>query len=63
MDFFICCATQPIIESSSGMKFACYQFFYPELKGENVSLFYLSLNENKNENKAQLYPLTTLAGQ
>lgn len=37
MDFFLCCATQPIIESSSGMKFACYQYFYPELEGEDLS--------------------------
>ena len=36
MDFFLCCATQPIIESSSGMKFACYQYFYPELEGKKI---------------------------
>ena len=35
MEFFLCCATQPIIESSSGMKFACYQYYYPELEGED----------------------------
>ena len=41
MDFFLCCATQPIIESSSAMKFACFQFFYPELEGE--ALIFCSL--------------------
>ena len=39
MDFFLCCATQPIIESSSVMKFACFQFFYPELEGETLNSF------------------------
>ena len=34
MDFFLCCATQPVIESSSGMKFGCYQYYYRELAGE-----------------------------
>lgn len=38
MDFFLCCATQPIIESSSAMKFACFQFYYPELEGETLIL-------------------------
>jgi len=38
MDFFLCCATQPIIESSSGMKFACYQYFYPELEGKKITI-------------------------
>lgn len=32
IDIFLCCNTQPIIEASSGMKFACYQYHYPELK-------------------------------
>lgn len=34
LDIFLCCNTQPIIESSSGMKFACFQYYYPELEGE-----------------------------
>ena len=34
MDFFLCCGTQPVIESSKGMKFGCYQYYYPELKGQ-----------------------------
>ncbi|CAG2211629.1 RP2 [Mytilus edulis] len=31
IDIFLCCNTQPIIEASSGMRFGCYQYFYPEL--------------------------------
>lgn len=42
MDFFLCCSTQPIIESSSAMKFSCFQFFYPELEGW-TSIFYSHL--------------------
>jgi protein XRP2 len=34
VDVFLCCNTQPIIEASSGMKFACYQYHYPELKSK-----------------------------
>lgn len=34
IDIFLCCNTQPIIEASSGMKFACYQYHYPELKSK-----------------------------
>ncbi|XP_052243541.1 protein XRP2-like isoform X2 [Dreissena polymorpha] len=31
LDAFLCCATQPIIESSSGVRLACYSYYYPEL--------------------------------
>lgn len=59
MDFFLCCATQPIIESSSGMKFACYQYFYPELEGQfdaaRLSIF--------NNNWSKLYDFTPAAGE
>ncbi|KAK3591851.1 hypothetical protein CHS0354_005049 [Potamilus streckersoni] len=34
IDVFLCCGTQPIIEASSGMKFACYQYYYPELEDQ-----------------------------
>ncbi|CAB4006920.1 XRP2, partial [Paramuricea clavata] len=34
LDVFLCCNTQPIIESSTGMKFACFQYNYPELEGQ-----------------------------
>ncbi|OPL20514.1 hypothetical protein AM593_06874, partial [Mytilus galloprovincialis] len=39
IDIFLCCNTQPIIEASSGMRFGCYQYFYPELAG--ISLCYI----------------------
>ncbi|KAL5007276.1 hypothetical protein ScPMuIL_016082 [Solemya velum] len=34
IDIFLCCGTQPIIESSSGMRFGCFQYFYPQLAGQ-----------------------------
>eukprot|EP00794_Sanderia_malayensis_P016895 gene16895-18601_t len=34
LDTFLCCTSQPIIESSSGMKFGCFQYSYPELAGQ-----------------------------
>ena len=34
MDTFLHCASQPIIEASTGMKFGCYQYSYSELKGK-----------------------------
>ncbi|XP_023679679.1 protein XRP2-like [Paramormyrops kingsleyae] len=43
MDVFIYCATQPIIESSTGFRFGCYQYYYPELafhfKDAELSIF------------------------
>ena len=38
MDFFLHCATQPVIETSSGMKFGCYQYFYRGLEGKEENL-------------------------
>ena len=32
IDTFLYCQTQPIIESSTGMKFSCFQYYYPELE-------------------------------
>ncbi|XP_060568964.1 protein XRP2-like [Ruditapes philippinarum] len=34
LDAFLCCATQPIIESSSRVKLACFTYYYPELAGQ-----------------------------
>lgn len=45
LDIFLCCNTQPIIESSSGMKFACFQYYYPELE-EQFEAAGLSLYNN-----------------
>ena len=33
IDTYLHCATQPIIEASTQMRFACYQLHYPQLKG------------------------------
>lgn len=35
---FLCCATQPIIEASSGIHFGCYQLYYSEVEGMHISL-------------------------
>ena len=34
IETFLYCQTQPIIESSTGMKFSCFQYYYPELAGQ-----------------------------
>jgi len=34
VDTYLHCATQPIIEASTGMRFACYQLFYPQLQDQ-----------------------------
>ncbi|XP_064600443.1 protein XRP2-like [Liolophura sinensis] len=34
MDVFLCCVTQPIIESSTGVRLGCFQYFYPELESQ-----------------------------
>ncbi|XP_029458923.1 protein XRP2 isoform X2 [Rhinatrema bivittatum] len=43
LEVFLCCATQPIIESSTGIKFGCFQYYYPELafqfKDAGLSIF------------------------
>ena len=33
VDTYLHCSTQPIIEASTQMRFACYQLYYPQLKG------------------------------
>ena len=38
IDAFFLCESQPIIESSSKMKFACFKYFYPELEGKALSV-------------------------
>lgn len=43
LEVFLCCATQPIIESSTNIKFGCFQWYYPELaaqfKDAGLSIF------------------------
>jgi protein XRP2 len=34
IDIFLYCATQPIIEASRHLRFACFQFWYPELRNQ-----------------------------
>ncbi|XP_037530958.1 protein XRP2 [Nematolebias whitei] len=59
MDVFLCCATQPIIESSTGMKFSCFQYFYPELafhfKDAGLSIF--------NNNWSNVHDFTPVSGE
>ena len=43
IDVFLSCVSQPIIEASTGMKFGCYQFSYPELESENTCFASLSM--------------------
>ncbi|XP_078078575.1 protein XRP2 [Mustelus asterias] len=59
MDVFLCCATQPIIESSTGMKFGCFQYYYPELgyqfKDAGLSIF--------NNNWSNIHDFTPVADE
>lgn len=59
MEIFLCCATQPIIESSTGMKFGCFQYYYPELafhfKDAGLSIF--------NNNWSNIHDFTPVSGE
>ncbi|XP_053734736.1 protein XRP2 [Synchiropus splendidus] len=59
MDVFLCCATQPIIESSTGMRFGCFQYYYPELafhfKDAGLSIF--------NNNWSNIHDFTPVSGE
>ncbi|KAM8752758.1 protein XRP2 isoform 1-T1 [Rhynchonycteris naso] len=59
MEFFLFCATQPIIESSTNIKFACFQWYYPELP--------LQFNEAGlnvfNNNWSNIHDFTPVAGE
>ncbi|KAJ8350864.1 hypothetical protein SKAU_G00259940 [Synaphobranchus kaupii] len=59
MEVFLCCATQPIIESSTGMKFGCFQYYYPELAGHfkdaGLSVF--------NNNWSNIHDFTPVCGE
>ncbi|XP_064183094.1 protein XRP2 [Anguilla rostrata] len=58
-EVFLCCSTQPIIESSTGMKFGCYQYYYPELafhfKDAGLSIF--------NNNWSNVHDFTPVSGE
>ncbi|XP_056271251.1 protein XRP2-like isoform X2 [Pseudoliparis swirei] len=59
MEVFLSCATQPVIESSAGVKFGCFQYFYPELafhfKDAGLSVF--------NNNWSNVHDFTPVAGE
>ncbi|XP_060625819.1 protein XRP2 [Anolis sagrei] len=59
MEVFLCCATQPIIESSTGMKFGCFQYYYPELalqmKDAGLSIF--------NNTWSNIHDFTPVSGE
>lgn len=59
MEVFLCCATQPIIESSTGMKFGCFQYYYPDLafhfKDAGLSIF--------NNNWSNIHDFTPVSGE
>ena len=46
LEVFLCCNTQPIIESSTSMRFACFQYNYPELEGQFDSAGLSIFNNN-----------------
>uniref|UniRef100_A0A8I3WS22 Protein XRP2 n=1 Tax=Callithrix jacchus TaxID=9483 RepID=A0A8I3WS22_CALJA len=59
LDVFLCCATQPIIESSSNIKFGCFQWYYPELafqfKDAGLSIF--------NNTWSNIHDFTPVSGE
>ncbi|KAK2144811.1 hypothetical protein LSH36_729g02029 [Paralvinella palmiformis] len=36
LDVFLSCVTQPIIEATTGVKFGCFQYYYPQLEGKST---------------------------
>ncbi|KAI1885108.1 hypothetical protein AGOR_G00216790 [Albula goreensis] len=59
VDVFLSCATQPIIESSTGMNFGCFQYYYPDLafhfKDAGLSIF--------NNNWSNVHDFTPVSGE
>ncbi|XP_060228193.1 protein XRP2-like [Meriones unguiculatus] len=59
LDVFLCCATQPIIESSTNIKFGCFQWYYPELAAQfrdaGLSIF--------NNIWSHVYDFTPVSGE
>ncbi|XP_015667769.1 protein XRP2 [Protobothrops mucrosquamatus] len=59
IEVFLCCTTQPIIESSTGMKFGCFQYYYPELalqlKDAGLSIF--------NNTWSNIHDFTPVSGE
>ncbi|XP_054422362.1 protein XRP2 [Pteronotus mesoamericanus] len=59
LEVFLCCATQPIIESSTNIKFGCFQWYYPELafqfKDAGLSIF--------NNSWSNIHDFTPVSGE
>jgi len=59
LEVFLCCATQPIIESSTNIKFSCFQWYYPELafqfKDAGLSIF--------NNTWSSIHDFTPVSGE
>uniref|UniRef100_A0A287BR43 Protein XRP2 n=1 Tax=Sus scrofa TaxID=9823 RepID=A0A287BR43_PIG len=59
LEVFLCCATQPIIESSTHIKFGCFQWYYPELafqfKDAGLSIF--------NNTWSNIHDFTPVSGE
>uniref|UniRef100_A0A8D2BWJ5 Protein XRP2 n=1 Tax=Sus scrofa TaxID=9823 RepID=A0A8D2BWJ5_PIG len=59
LEVFLCCATQPIIESSAHIKFGCFQWYYPELafqfKDAGLSIF--------NNTWSNIHDFTPVSGE
>lgn len=59
IDALLCCVTQPIIESTTGVKFGCFQFQYPQLKEQ---LFAAGLSPFNN-NWSSIHDFTPVPGE
>ncbi|ESO97525.1 hypothetical protein LOTGIDRAFT_103457 [Lottia gigantea] len=59
LNIYLCCATQPIIESSTGVKVGCFQYYYPELEGQFKSAG-LSIYNN---NWSNIHDFTPVPGE
>ncbi|XP_042830118.1 protein XRP2 [Panthera tigris] len=59
LEVFLCCATQPIIESSTNIRFGCFQWYYPELalqfKDAGLSIF--------NNTWSNIHDFTPVSGE
>lgn len=59
VDTFLACATQPVIESSTGMKFGCFQYYYPELEDQ----FHKADLSIYNNNWSSVHDFTPVPGE
>lgn len=59
IDTFLLCTTKPIIESSTAMKFACFQYYYPELEEQ----FRSAKLSTFNNNWSGIFDFTEVAGE